>query len=176
MTPLRACIAAACILLAGCGSSGGKAKTTPRVLASGVRLSAADFKLGGPIPRADTCDGGGRKPSIRITGAPSSAKALVLFMHDPDAPGRDFTHWTVYEIPPAAHSPSGVEGRNDLGKTGYTPPCPPPGAGAHHYVFDLYALRSKTGLPPGASPVQVRAAIARLAFAHGSLVGTYSRR
>ena len=160
--------------LAGCGSGDGK--PTVRRLEGGVRLTSADFKPGGRIPRTFACDGAGRRPALRIAGVPSGSRALLLFVHDPDAPGRDFTHWTVYDIPPAAKSPSGVEGRNDVGKIGYAPPCPPPGDPPHHYVFDLYALRAKTGLPRGASPEDVRAAISRAAFARGSLVGTYSRR
>ena len=174
-TASRICCAAACLLLAACGSSG-HAKTAPRELGASVRLTSGDFKAGGPIPKADTCDGAGRKPSIRFTAVPAGAKALVLFMHDPDAPSGDFTHWTVYDIAPSAKSPTGTEGRNELGNTGYTPPCPPRGAGPHHYVFDVYALRKKTGLAPGASPDDVRGAIAKLAFAKGSLVGTYTRR
>jgi phosphatidylethanolamine-binding protein (PEBP) family uncharacterized protein len=43
-------------------------------------------------------------------------------------------------------------------------------------VFDLYALRKKTALPPAASPADVRAAISKLAIAKGSLVATYRRR
>jgi phosphatidylethanolamine-binding protein (PEBP) family uncharacterized protein len=96
-------------------------------------------------------------------------------MHDPDAPGRDFTHWTVYDIPPRAKSPSGVEGRNELGKIGYAPACPPRGDNPHHYVFDLYALRAKTGLPAGAQPDAVRAAASRLAIGRGELVAVYGR-
>jgi Raf kinase inhibitor-like YbhB/YbcL family protein len=123
-----------------------------------------------------TCDGAGRKPALTIDRVPRGAKALALVVHDPDAPSGDFTHWTVYDIAPSAKTPSGVQGRNELGKVGYAPPCPPPGAGPHHYVFDLYTLRGRTGLPAGARPEEVRGAISRLASAQGSLVGTYSRR
>jgi Raf kinase inhibitor-like YbhB/YbcL family protein len=167
-------VAVAAIGLAGCGSSSGK-PTIERV-PSGVRLSSGDFKPGGRLPRADTCDGAGRKPALTIDRVPPGAKALALVMHDPDAPSGDFTHWTVYDIPPKATTPVGSTGLNELGKPGYTPPCPPPGSGLHHYVFDLYALRGKTLLPGGARPDEVRKAVARLALARGSLVGTYSRR
>ena len=160
--------------LSGCGSGDGK--PTLRRLEGGVRVTTGDFQPGGRIPRKFACDGAGRQPVLRIPARPPGTRALLLYMHDPDAPGRDFTHWTVYDIPPAYQYPLGTEVRNELGKVGYAPPCPPPGDRPHHYVFEVYALRAKTGLSRGASPDDVRAAISRLAFAQGSLVGTYSRR
>jgi Raf kinase inhibitor-like YbhB/YbcL family protein len=140
-----------------------------------VRLSSPDFRPGGQVPKDDTCDGAGRKPALTIAAVPGGTKALALIMHDPDAPSGDFTHWTVYDIPPGSKRPSGTEGLNELGKVGYTPPCPPKGGGTHHYVFDLYALRDRTRLPAGAPPGDVRAAVERLASARGELVGTYRR-
>jgi Raf kinase inhibitor-like YbhB/YbcL family protein len=166
-------VAVAAIALAGCGSSGGK--PTIHRLAGEVRISSGDFKPGGRLPKALTCDGAGREPTLRIQQVPRGTKALALIVHDPDAPSGDFTHWTVYDIPPAARTPIGETGLNELGKPGYTPPCPPPGGGLHHYAFDLYALRGKTFLQGGASLDDVRKAISRLAFARGSLVGTYGR-
>jgi Raf kinase inhibitor-like YbhB/YbcL family protein len=167
------CVAVAVAVLAGCGSGG--AKPAIHRLASGVRITSGDFKPGGRLPRAVTCDGAGRKPALTIRQVPRGAKALALIVHDPDAPSGDFTHWTLYDIPPTAARPIGTTGLNELGKPGYTPPCPPPGGGLHHYVFDLYALRGRTFLPGGASVGDVRRAVSRLAFAHGSLVGTYGR-
>jgi len=38
---------------------------------------------------------------------------------------------------------------------GYMGPCAPPGHGAHHYVFELYALNAKLGLPATATPQDV---------------------
>ena len=163
------------LVLAGCGSGGGKAKTSPRALSAGIRFASADFKPGGTLPRETTCDGAGRKPALRITAVPKGTKALLLIEHDPDAPSGDFTHWTVYDIPPGARTPTGTEGLNQLGKPGYAPACPPPGEKPHHYVFDLYALRARTGLAAGAAPGAVRAAVAKLAFARGELVATYGR-
>jgi phosphatidylethanolamine-binding protein (PEBP) family uncharacterized protein len=69
----------------------------------------------------------------------------------------------------------GTEGRNTFGKRGYGPACPPRGDAPHHYVFDVYALKQRTGLPPGAAPDRVRAAVVRLAITRGELVATYRR-
>jgi Raf kinase inhibitor-like YbhB/YbcL family protein len=171
----RAPLLALCVALVGCGSGGDHAKPARRALASDVRFTSPDFKPGGRLPKDDTCDGTGRKPLLNIAAVPRGARALALIMHDPDAPGGDFTHWTLYDISPSAKLPSGSEGLNELGKPGYTPACPPNGDKPHHYVFELYALRKRTGLPKGARPGQVRAAADRLAFARGVLVATYSR-
>jgi Raf kinase inhibitor-like YbhB/YbcL family protein len=162
------------VALAGCGSGGSTISSQPRVERT-VQLTSPDFNPGGRLPRDETCDGAGHTPSVKIAGVPPAARALALIVHDPDAPAPGFTHWTVYDIPAHAKSPSGTEGQNDLGKAGYTPACPPKGDKPHHYVFDLYALRKPTGLAAGASPGDVRAEIAKLAFARGELVATYSR-
>ena len=91
-------------------------------------------------------------------------------------------HWTLWGVSPRAGRvressvpPGAVQGRNGFGKTGYGPPCPPPGAPAHHYVFTLYALRGPLRLPAGAAANSVLKAIARGSVASGSLIATYGR-
>ena len=76
-----------------------------------------------------------------------------MIVDDPDAPGRVFTHWVVYNIPGSVKGleegmsafeivKSGAsQGKNDFGQTGYGGPCLPPGK-AHHYHFRLYAIDS----------------------------------
>src|SRR5947209_3750197 len=78
-------LAVAAATLGGCGSSGEKSSHAPPP-AQTVRLTSTDFTPGGRLPKADTCDGAGRKPALRITAVPSGAKALALIVHDPDAP------------------------------------------------------------------------------------------
>jgi Raf kinase inhibitor-like YbhB/YbcL family protein len=103
-------------------------------------------------------------------------------MEDPDAPSGTFVHWTVYGIPATARSfdegkvPSGAEqGENSFGDDRYGGPCPPEGDQAHHYEFNLYALRADLGLEGGANPDEVRAAIKKQALARGRLIGTFKR-
>jgi Raf kinase inhibitor-like YbhB/YbcL family protein len=74
----------------------------------------------------------------------------------------DVTHWIFWNIPSSSTavagnvkpdtSPDGiVQGKNVRGVNGYQPPCPPPGATPHHYIFELYALDTKLDLPAGST-------------------------
>jgi Raf kinase inhibitor-like YbhB/YbcL family protein len=91
-------------------------------------------------------------------------------------------HWVVYDIPPeirrlaegAAAPESAREGQNSWGRTGYGGPAPPPGK-PHRYVFQLYALRERLGLGPGADKAAVRAAMVDKVLAEARLLGTYGR-
>jgi hypothetical protein len=49
--------------------------------------------------------------------------------------------------------PAGIaQSKGDVGRTGYLGPCPPPGSGAHRYVFTIYALKvDKLDIDPNAS-------------------------
>jgi Raf kinase inhibitor-like YbhB/YbcL family protein len=133
------------------------------------------------LPKQITCDGAGTAPPLSWSHVPKGVAELALLVEDPDAPGGTFVHWTVYGVKPgttrieAGSAPPGAEGKNSFGDTGYGPPCPPPGDSPHRYVFTLYALSQKSGLEPGASPKEVRAAVAKSALARGSLTGRYAR-
>jgi Raf kinase inhibitor-like YbhB/YbcL family protein len=102
-----------------------------------------------------------------------------LLADDPDAPGRVFTHWTLWNLPATRRSLPArfrwrLQGRNDGGSIGYTGPCPPPGQ-RHHYVFTIYAVDRMLSLPRGASPSRVITEISHHARSTGTLVGVYSR-
>jgi Raf kinase inhibitor-like YbhB/YbcL family protein len=171
---------AALALLAGCGGkSTPKSPALPAAPAT-IALATPDFRNGGQIPRALTCDGAGTAPTITWRDVQGAAE-LVLFVEDTDA---GFTHWTAYGISAAGGSglaphgrfPTGTKyGKNSAGKDGWTPPCPPEGDAAHHYVFTLYALKDASALPDGAAPAAVRAKLAG-AIARGTFTGTYARR
>jgi Raf kinase inhibitor-like YbhB/YbcL family protein len=152
---------------------------TPQVhLAAGFHLSSPAFRAGGSIPRLYTCDGRGTSLPLRWSGVPRVTKELVLVMRDPDAPGGAFVHWAVAGIAPtttgfpaAGVSGQVIPGRNSAGSLGYTPPCPPKGDKAHHYVLTLAALASSSGLRPGFTADQLRTRALGLA----TLIGTYAR-
>ena len=64
----------------------------------------------------------------------------------------------------------------DFGDEGYGGPCPPPGSGAHHYEFTVWALRSASvQFPPHANAKDVAATLEKSALAKASITGTYQR-
>lgn len=151
-------------------------------MASTISVTSPAFKIGAPIPARYTCGGDDVSPPLVWTGVPSAAKSLALTVIDPDAPGRPFTHWVVFNIPQATSElheggplpPGSVEGANDFGGTGYRGPCPPPGS-PHHYHFKVYGLDATLGLRAGASEQAFEGAIKGHVLARGELVGTFKR-
>ena len=109
-----------------------------------MKITSPAFQHTKEIPSEYTCDGSDVSPELNIEGVSENAKSLVLINDDPDAPGRTWDHWIVFNIP--AHvtkiekgkEPEGVAGTNGWGRTGYGGPCPP--SGTHRYCFKLYAL------------------------------------
>jgi hypothetical protein len=141
----------------------------------GMTLASPAFTNNGEIPAKYGCSGGGQavSPPLTINSAPAGAKSLALIVDDPDAPGGTFTHWIVWNIPPATTSvaeglaPAGAsEGKNGYGKSGWGAPCPP--SGEHHYVFTLYAL--DTAQIAGSEEIH------KHAVAQAKLVGRYARK
>jgi Raf kinase inhibitor-like YbhB/YbcL family protein len=170
-------------LAAGCGGGGGSAMSaTSRPVMTPIHLSSSAFEPQGPLPRRFTCDGTGHSPPLAWSGVPSAARELALVLEDPDAPGGRFVHWTVWRLKPSLKRmsegsvpPGAAQGRNDFGRVGYGPPCPPKGSPPHHYLFTLYALRGPLSLAPAADPSPAIGAIARDALASGSLETSYGR-
>jgi len=147
-----------------------------------IRLTSPAFAPGAAIPSRFTCDGEDVSPPLQWSGVPAEARSLALLLEDPDAPGGTFVHWTLFAIAPTATAlregqvPAGArEGENSFGDRGYGGPCPPEGDEPHRYVFVLYGLRSALELDAGASPEQVRAAIAERAIARGELTARFGR-
>ena len=166
------------LALAGCGDD--KVSGPPPAAPERIVLSSPAFSQGETIPKAFTCSGQGQSPPLRWRGVPPEARSLALLVEDPDAPGGTFVHWTAWDIAPgtsslAAGAKPPRQGRSSGGDTGWTPPCPPEGKGAHRYVFTLYALRARLGLESAAKPDEVRSAIGEQALARGDLTGRFGR-
>jgi Raf kinase inhibitor-like YbhB/YbcL family protein len=145
-------------------------------------VNSSAFNAGAAIPARYACSGDDVSPPLGWSGAPGGAKSLALTVIDPDAPGRPFTHWVVFNMPPATAGlpeggppPSGaIEGRNDFGAAGYGGPCPPPGS-PHHYHFQVYGLDATLALRAGATEQAFENAIKGHVLASGELVGTFKR-
>jgi Raf kinase inhibitor-like YbhB/YbcL family protein len=169
------------VFVAGCGGGDKAAEPAPDA-PPGIELTSPAFAAGQPIPAKYTCESNETSPPLRWADVPDGTKSLALLVEDPDAPGGTYTHWTVYGIPPATRRfeegkapPGSTQGENSFGDDRYGGPCPPKGDRAHHYVFNLYALRADLGLDANAKPDDVRAAIKKQAVARGRLIGTFKR-
>ncbi len=177
-------------LLAGCASGGnpqGEASATqsasgsPGVAApvpATLQVTSPAFRDGQRIPAQFTCDGSAVSPPLSWHGSAAGARAWAVVVVDPDAPGGNYVHWVLTDIPHARRSvsagekPKGaVTARTSAGGPGYAPPCPP--SGTHHYRFTVYGLDRPTGLAEGAALDTALAAIRKAAIARGTLVGTY---
>lgn len=110
-----------------------------------MRITSPAFSHNQTIPNKYTCDGEDINPPLVFQDVPEEAQSLVLIVEDPDAPGKVWVHWVVFNISPHAKGigedsvPEGsIEGVTDFGHAGYGGPCPP--SGPHRYFFRLYAL------------------------------------
>lgn len=150
-----------------------------------ITISAEAFGAGGTIPAEYTCDGRNVSPALSWDGVPANAKNIALIMDDPDAPGRTFVHWVLFNIPAGTQklnkgipgnktlSDGSAHGMTDFGRVGYGGPCPP--GGTHRYYFKIYALDKKLDLLAGASKKELEDAMAGHILAKGELMGKYGR-
>lgn len=141
-------------------------------------ISSPSFKPNGQIPSKYTCEGEGINPPLTITNIPQGTKSMALIVDDPDAPGKTFDHWIVWDIQPGENikenSVPGIQGRNSAGKNNYTGPCPP--SGTHRYFFKLYALDTMMDIAAGASKNIVEKAMENHILAAGEIIGLYEKQ
>ena len=114
------------------------------------------------MPEKFTCLGQNVNPPLHIEQVPALAKSLVLIFEDTDATPKVWTHWMLFDIPPATREieensvPNGaVEGLANNHSFGYEGPCPRYFKGTHHYRFCLYALNKLLHLPPATEREEV---------------------
>jgi Raf kinase inhibitor-like YbhB/YbcL family protein len=150
-----------------------------------ITVISAAFKEGQPIPRQYTCNGVNISPPLEWSGVPKSAKTIAIIANDPDAPGGDWVHWVIYNLPaeniglvenvPATETlkAGGFQGKNDFEKIGYGGPCPP--SGTHHYFFKVYAVDAELPLKAGATKAELLKALDDHVVSQGKLMGTYQK-
>ena len=151
-----------------------------------MTLTSAAFAQGQAIPSTYTCEGRDISPPLAWAEPPTGTKSFALISDDPDAPGKTWVHWVVYNLPPSTRElpaafaaeqqrPDGTQqGMTDFGRIGYGGPCPP--SGTHRYFFTLYALDTPVSLPPGATKAHIAAAMKGHILAQAQLMGTYRRK
>ena len=173
----------AAVVVAGCGGDDNK-NAPPSTPPPTIKVTSPAFENDGTLPVRFTCDGkfGGINPPLGWSNKPKGTKSQALILTDPDAPGGNFTHWTVWgmmgrtngleaDIPPLGLP----QGKNSAGTSKYAAPCPPKGSSPHRYEFTIYALKEPIALRAGAPADQVIDKIKRAALARGVITGRYSR-
>jgi Raf kinase inhibitor-like YbhB/YbcL family protein len=144
-----------------------------------MKLTSKTFNHNESIPRRFTCQGDDLNPQLSIAEIPEKTQSLALVMEDPDAPGKTFDHWILYDIPPSTNeiaegASAGTAGINDFGKTGYGGPCPP--SGTHRYFFKVYALDKKLDLREGLDKYELQAAMQGHILDRAEMVGLYAKQ
>ncbi|MFH1047156.1 MAG: YbhB/YbcL family Raf kinase inhibitor-like protein [Patescibacteria group bacterium] len=145
-----------------------------------MKITSPAFGQNEVIPAAHTCDGADRPPILKISAVPTGAKTIAIVMDDPDASGRPWVHWTIWNIPAReslmleGELPVGsVEGLTSFGTVGYGGPCPP--SGTHRYFFKAYALDAELDLSSETSAAELERAISGHVLDKCGLIGVYSR-
>ena len=151
-----------------------------------IKIMSSTFKDGQMLPKRCGYDNENSSPALSWSGLPAGAKSLAVICDDPDAPGGDWVHWVIFNIPsgtgglPEKMSKDKVlkdgsrQGMNDFRKTGYDGPCPP--SGTHRYVFKVYALDTLLELKDGATKQELLDSMKGHILAEGRIVGLYSRQ
>jgi len=180
-------------ILSACASSATPVTDDPLGVADAttLTLTSTAFTQGQPIPAKHACTGDPDtalkdvSPALTWSNPPAGTKSFALIMDDPDAPGGNWGHWVMFNIPASARGldesiganptfPDGsMSGNNSWGRTGYGGPCPP--SGTHRYFFKLYALDEILGISPGATKGELEKAMAGHILAQGELMGTFAK-
>lgn len=154
-----------------------------------IDMSSPAFAYNTTIPTKYTADGEGISPPLEWRGVPGDAQAVVLLVEDADSPTpQPLVHAIVWDLPGTDGSlPEGALpthrreadlhalGKNSFLTPTYLPPDPPPGHGAHRYVFQIFALdiAPRFDRPPGRATLLAR--IRDHVIAKGLLIGRYER-
>jgi Raf kinase inhibitor-like YbhB/YbcL family protein len=145
-----------------------------------MKVGSSAFSNGSDIPIRFTCEGENTNPPLTISDIPENAKSIAIICDDPDAPYGAFVHWVVWNIDPSnTDIPEnakgmGIEGINDMGRIGYSGPCPPRGP-SHTYRFFIFALDTMLDLNAGASRSQLEKAMEGYILAKAETEGEFKR-
>jgi len=138
------------------------------------------------FPKKYTCDGENISPPIHIERIDSPFLAIII--EDSVGPAEKICHWLIWNIkardtipenipkdPVITEPIEAVQGKNDLGKIGYSGPCPPKGE-VHTYYFNVYGLDAKLDVLPGSTREDLEKAMAGHMIQYGGQsIATYQR-
>lgn len=143
-----------------------------------MKITSPSFENNSNMPSKFTCEGDDISPCLIIENIPAGAKSLALIVDDPDAPGKTWVHWVVYDIPITnkidEDTIPGKQGINDFDRKDWGGPCPP--SGIHRYYFKVYALDKTLGLSEGVDKETLEETMDGHILAKAELIGLYKRR
>ena len=125
-------------------------------------------------------------PPLSWSGAPDGTQSFAVVLDAPERPGGVGVNWLIFNVPADSSGlPEGVpkvgqldngavQGVNDLGRNGYTAPCPPV-LTPYTYRFTLYALDAQLGLGPEATASDVQTATLGHVLDQAQITGIYLR-
>jgi hypothetical protein len=179
------------LFVAGTANLAAQQPAAPPPPPSKFKLMSSAYPEGSMIPTQYSCaDPNAASPELSWSNPPASAVSFAVIFHDTDAAPMkgvmDVTHWIFWGIPATSTSvaagikpdsmPGGIEqGANIRKVNGYQPPCPPPGATPHHYIFELYALDTKLDLPAGSARADLLKAMDGHVVGKATYVGLFGR-
>ena len=150
-------------------------------------LTSGDFNADTFMPARHSVDGGGVSPSLAWSNVPTGTASIAVIVEDADSPTpAPFVHLVAFgfagqngTLAAAATSDGPAvgfqHGRNGMMARGWTPPDPPPGHGAHRYVFQVYALDQVPAFASTPNRNTLAEAIRGHALAKGAIIGIYER-
>jgi Raf kinase inhibitor-like YbhB/YbcL family protein len=178
-----------CLLVPGIGTA--VAQQAPARPPSRFQLMSPAYSEGSMIPTRFSCaDTNASSPELHWSNPPDGTASFAVIFHDTDAaPGKgtmDVTHWIFWNVPGSSTSvmggvkpgasPNGiVQGQNIRKDNAYRPPCPPPGATPHHYIFELYALDTMLSLPAASGRAELLKAMDGHVIGKATYVGMFGR-
>jgi Raf kinase inhibitor-like YbhB/YbcL family protein len=131
------------------------------------------------------CPGQNVSPALSWKNVPDGTKSLAILMYDIDGRfGAGVSHWVAYNIAPTATGLAEGDGTAGKGFTGgagtrgnadYLGPCPPQGAGPHHYLITLIALDLPPTLPKGLSREAFMDTVAGHMLSSATIGGLFAR-
>jgi Raf kinase inhibitor-like YbhB/YbcL family protein len=179
------------VVLVAAGAVSAAAQQQAAPPPSKFKLMSSAYTEGSMIPTQYSCaDPNGASPALQWSNPPDGVVSFAVIFHDTDtAPNKntmDVTHWIFWNISGASTSvPAGVkpdttpggivQGKNIRNVNGFQPPCPPPGATPHHYLFEMYALDTKIDLPAGSARADLLKAMDGHVIGKASYAGLFGR-
>lgn len=153
--------------------------------AAAMGVSSQDLTPGAPVPAMhiySRCGGQNISPQLSWSGAPQGTRSFVVTMIDRDVKPAEFSHWIVVDLPPSATAlPRGAKSlpapahavAGNFGDAAYDGPCPPLGAGVHHYELTVWAMpMASVSIGPRAPAASVATMLAATSLDHAMITAT----